>query len=127
MITNFLFPITHCRLKRRAVQQTFPDRQWASGNGQSAVRGFTLVEMVIVVAVILLILGIVLPAASTLWKQRRISEAQNTISGMLMTARAKAMESDFGDSGLFFFLDDAGVQRIAAIAQDAKIVTLTKK
>jgi len=83
-------------------------------------RAFTLVEMVIVVAVILLVLGIVLPAASTLWKQRRISEAQNTISGTLMTARAKAMENDFGDSGLLFYLDDAGIQRIAAINQDAK-------
>ncbi len=81
-------------------------------------RAFTLVEMVIVVAVILLILGIVLPAASTLWKQRRVSEAQNTISGMLMNARAKAMENDYGDSGLFFYLDDAGVQRIASITQD---------
>ena len=75
--------------------------------------------MVIVVAVVLLILGIVLPAASTLWKQRRISEAQNTIGGTLMTARARAMENDFGDSGLLFYLDDAGVQRIAAINQDA--------
>lgn len=75
--------------------------------------------MVIVVAVVLLILGIVLPAASTLWKQRRISEAQNTIGGTLMTARAKAMENDFGDSGLLFYLDVAGVQRIAAITQDA--------
>jgi Tfp pilus assembly protein FimT len=75
--------------------------------------------MVIVVAVILLVLGIVLPAASTLWKQRRISEAQDTISGLLMTTRAKAMENDFGDSGLLFYLDDTGVQRIAAINQDA--------
>lgn len=83
-------------------------------------RAFTLVEMVIVVAVVLLIIGIVLPAASTLWKERRIAEAQNTISGMLMTTRAKAMQNNFGDSGLFFYLDEAGVQRIAAINQDAK-------
>jgi prepilin-type N-terminal cleavage/methylation domain-containing protein len=101
------------------MQRTAPNRQLAIGNWQSAIRGFTLVEMVIVVAVVLLILGIVLPAASTLWKQRRISEAQNTIGGTLMTARAKAMENDFGDSGLLFYLDDAGVQRIAAINQDA--------
>lgn len=77
--------------------------------------------MVIVVAVVLLILGIVLPAASTLWKQRRIAEAQDTISGLLMTTRAKAMENDFGDSGLFFYLDEAGVQRIASITQDASM------
>jgi hypothetical protein len=30
------------------------------------------------------------------------------------------MQDDFGDSGLFFFVDDAGVQHIAAITQDAK-------
>jgi len=76
--------------------------------------------MVIVVAVILLIVGIVLPAASTLWRERRVAEAQDTISGLLMTARARAMQDNFGDSGLFFFVDDAGVQHIAAIAQDAR-------
>ncbi|MFH1111166.1 MAG: hypothetical protein V1790_18510 [Planctomycetota bacterium] len=81
---------------------------------------FTLVEMVIVVAVILLIVGIVLPAASTMWKERRIAEAQDTISGMLMTTRARAMQNDFGDSGLFFYVDEAGVQRIVSIIQDAK-------
>src|SRR3989337_712491 len=90
-----------------------------TSNFELRTSAFTLVEMVIVVAVVLLLLGIVLPAASTLWKERRIAEAQNTISGMLMTARAKAMENDFGDSGLFFYLDDAGVQRIASITQDA--------
>jgi len=102
------------------MQRTAPNRQLAIGNRQSAIRGFTLVEMVIVVAVILLILGIVLPAASTLWKERRIAEAQNTISGLLMTTRARAMQDNFGDSGLFFYVDEAGVQRIVAITQDAK-------
>jgi len=77
--------------------------------------------MVIVVAVVLLILGIVLPAAGTLWKQRRVAEAQDTISGMLMITRAKAVENDFGDSGLFFYLDESGVQRIASITQDANM------
>jgi len=54
-----------------------------------------------------------------MWKERRIAEAQNTISGMLMTVRARAMQDNFGDSGLFFYVDEAGVQRIAAITQDA--------
>ena len=119
MIANCRLPIADCRLDR-------PPSPHCKGGGTlrgsvpSCLRAFTLVEMVIVVAVILLVLGIVLPAASTLWKQRRVSEAQDAISGLLMTARAKAMENDFGDSGLFFYLDDAGVQRIAAINQDAK-------
>ncbi len=97
-----------------------PIRQSTIDNRQSAIPAFTLVEMVIVVAVILLIVGIVLPAASTMWKERRVAQAQDTISGLLMTTRARAMQDNFGDSGLFFFVDDAGVQHIAAIAQDAK-------
>ena len=77
--------------------------------------------MVIVVAVILLIVGIVLPAASTLWRERRVAEAQDTISGLLMTTRARAMQDNFGDSGLFFYVDEAGVQRIVSIEQDAEM------
>ncbi len=96
-----------------------PIRQSTINNRQSAIPAFTLVEMVIVVAVILLIVGIVLPAASTMWKERRVAQAQDTISGLLMTTRARAMQDDFGDSGLFFFVDDAGVQHVASITQDA--------
>jgi Tfp pilus assembly protein FimT len=131
MIANCQFPIVDCRLSNVECRMD-PALSPCGERGDSlrafvpepglegCLRAFTLVEMVIVVAVILLIVGIVLPAASTLWRERRVAEAQNTISGMLMTARARAMQDNFGDSGLFFYVDDAGVQRIVAITQDAK-------
>ena len=94
--------------------------------------------MIIVVGIVLALVTLVLPAASTLWRDRRIADAQNTISGMLMTARARAIQGRQDDqpvfhfvdpvlgerklltgdeSGLFFYVDDGGVQRVAAIVQ----------
>ena len=87
--------------------------------------GFTLVEMVIVLAIVLMLVTLVLPAASTMWRQRRVADAQNLMSGLLMTARAQALQSDFGESGLFFYVDDKGTQRVAAINQDAQRVSIT--
>jgi len=78
--------------------------------------------MVVVVATVLILLTVVLPAAARMWNERRAAEAQNTISGMLMTARAKAMQSAGGESGLLFFVDGEGVQRVASITQDPNVV-----
>ncbi len=101
-------------------------------------RAFTLVEMVVVIAVIVLLVTLVLPAATALWGQRRISEAGNTIQGLLMTARANALRASSagnqqfmyyedvadpprqatgGESGLLFFVDSNGEQRVVSIAQ----------
>lgn len=84
----------------------------------SALRAFTLVEMVIVIGIIILLAGLVLPAASQMWRDRKLADAQNMVSGMLMVARAKALEGNAGETGLFFYLDDQGVQHVAAISQD---------
>lgn len=80
--------------------------------------------MVIVVAIVLVLVTLVLPASSQMWRDRRIADAQNMISGMLMTARAQALQADFGESGLFFYVDNGGTQRVVAINQDSK-VTIT--
>jgi len=79
--------------------------------------GFTLVEMVIVTAVILVLLGILLPAASSLWSQRREADAENLMQGLLMTTRSRAMQAGGSQTGLFFFLDDSGTQRVVSIEQ----------
>lgn len=102
---------------------------------------FTLIEMVVVIAVIVLLVTLVLPAATALWGQRRISEAENTIQGLLMNARANALrassagnrqfmyyeyddtgalvrrQASGGESGLLFFVDSSGEQRVVSIAQ----------
>ena len=78
---------------------------------------FTLVELVVVVGVILIILGLVVPAASALWNERKNAEAVNTIQGLFITARARALESDGVETGFFAYVDDQGVQRLAPIRQ----------
>ncbi len=80
-------------------------------------RGFTLVEMVVVVAIVLIVLGFVLPAASTLWEERKTSQAVNTIQGLLMTTRARAMQADGVETGFLAFVDHEGVQRLLPIEQ----------
>ena len=78
---------------------------------------FTLVEMLVVVAIILVVLGLTLPSLSQMWDQRKVAEAQNTIQGLLITTRANAMQADGIQSGIFFFVDAGGTQRIARIEQ----------
>lgn len=79
-------------------------------------RGFTLVEMIVVISIILIILALALPAAQSLWEERKASEAENTLQGLFMTARARAVQADGAQTGLFFFLDEHGVQKIVTIA-----------
>lgn len=81
-------------------------------------RGFTLVELVVVMAIVLVLAGLVLPGVSSMWEERKISSSRTIIQGMLQTARARAMRAGAVESGLFFYLDSGGVQRVASIEQD---------
>lgn len=80
-------------------------------------RAFTLVEMVIAVAIILVLLGILLPAATSLWAQRKVADAENLMQGLLQTSRAQAMRAGGVESGLLFYVDPLGVQRVVGIEQ----------
>jgi len=82
------------------------------------VPAFTLVEMVVVIAIVLVILALVLPAASALWEERKLAVAENTVQGLLMTARVRALQAEGVQSGLFYFVDDRGAQQAVAIEQD---------
>lgn len=84
-----------------------------------------MVEMIIVVAIIVVLVTLVLPAASTLWAERKQADAENAIQGLLMSTRARAMQADGTESGFLAFLDDAGNQHLAAIERihgDAELV-----
>lgn len=83
----------------------------------SARAAFTMVEMVVVAAVILIIAAAVLPAASSMWAQRKIAGAEGVLSGVLRTARRQAMVAGRGESGVFFAVDASGAQSIYPIEQ----------
>lgn len=81
-------------------------------------KAFTLIEMVVVIGIVLIVMGIALPSVNTMWAQHRENDANNGISGMLMSTRAKAIQADRGEVGMFFYLDSKGVQQIALITRD---------
>ena len=80
--------------------------------------GFTLVEMIVVIAIIVVLMALALPSVNTMWEERKLAAAKNTIQGMLQTARARAMSASGLESGMFFFLDRNGMQYIIPIELD---------
>jgi len=79
---------------------------------------FTLIEMIVVMTIVLILAGLILPAASSMWDQRKMADTETLVQGMLQTARSRAMRAGGVESGLFFFLDDSGVQRVVSIQHD---------
>lgn len=108
-------PVRHPRSGRPPCQ---PLSARAQATIDAAPRGFTLVEMIVVISIIMIILGLVLPAVSSLWQGRKKADAINTIQGLLMTTRAAALKTDGVQSGFFAFVDTKGVQRFVSIAQE---------
>ncbi len=101
-------PSASCRIRRR---------------GDSAARrstGFTLTEMVIVVAIIVVLISIVLPSVSRMWDSRKIADAQSTVRNALTLAKRYALEPDGTETGVLFVLDGSGSQRLYIIHQEAQ-------
>lgn len=93
-------------------------RQEARGIRQAQVPwAFTLIELVVVMAIVLVLLGLVLPSASKMWENRKVADAENIIQGMLVTTRARAQRPNATETGLFFYLDRSGAQQIVTIEQ----------
>ncbi len=81
-------------------------------------RAFTLIELAIVVAIIVTIVTLIVPSATAMWENRKLVDAENVLRGLLSTARSHARRTSGLESGLFFYVDGNGVQRIVAIGQD---------
>jgi len=79
---------------------------------------FTLVELLVVVSLIILILAIVGPAMSTMWKQRYEAASTQQVKGMLEVARNRAM-SHRKAYGVLFYVDKDAFQRAAFIISDS--------
>lgn len=89
---------------------------------------FTMVELVVVIAIILIIVGLAAPAATTMWAQQKQAQTENAIQGLLMTARARALQADGVESGFLAYMDEQGNQHLApiekAVATAAEVETL---
>jgi type II secretory pathway pseudopilin PulG len=70
--------------------------------------------MIVVIAIIALLVGLVLPGAASMWKQRGEAATVNLVRGLLESARSQARR--LGERGLLFFVDPIdNVQRVAFI------------
>ncbi len=76
---------------------------------------FTLIELAVVAGIITLLLAMTLPALSSMWAQRKEADVQNTLRGVLSSARVQA--KSHGERGLFFCLID-GVQKVFPIVRE---------
>lgn len=97
-----------------------PTQPPGSSRRQARRSGFTLIEMVIVIAIILVLLGLLLPGATRLWEESKLADTENIIQGMLMTSRARALEASGAETGMLFFIDSRGTQQIRSIVQSAE-------
>ncbi len=71
-------------------------------------RGFTLVEILIVVGILMLLLGLSVAALNAISGNRSTAAASNLVSAMLARARTMALNDtgpEASDYGVFFFLD----------------------
>jgi len=77
--------------------------------------GFTLIELMVAVAIITLILLAVVPSVTSMWDQRKLSDTETLIRGALINARQRAI--GVRETGLLFYVDPDGVQRVVPIEQ----------
>ncbi len=78
-------------------------------------RGFTLVEMTVVLAIISLLALISLPSLSQMWTDNKLANIETTMGGLLKSARMRALSGR--EYGLFFFVQN-NVQKVAFIVAD---------
>ena len=99
---NCQLPIADCRLKSRPAH-ALVNWQSAIGNRQSR-PAFSLTEVLIVIALIVLILAMALPAFNFITGGRSVEAATNQISAMLSRARTEAIGLQ-EIRGVMFYID----------------------
>ncbi len=79
--------------------------------------GFTLIELVVTIGVITILVGVSLPAVNRMFADSHRADLENSMSGLLRSARMQAMNNS--ERGLFFYLD-GGVQKCVMIEAQTK-------
>lgn len=83
-------------------------------------RAFTLVELVIVLAIVSLLLALIVPATNAMFRDRKFADAETLLQGMLKTARADALRAEGVETGLLFYLDAGGRQRVVGLRKETR-------
>ena len=76
-------------------------------------RSFTLVEMVVVIAIIIIILTMVLPAFSTMWREAQVNSSNHKIEGLLRVARGRSLTLHHTAYGVLFYVDPTYNHQVA--------------
>ncbi len=92
-------------MKPSALNPSFA-RACAAGppERRDAAAGFTLTEVLVVIAIVVLILGVAVPTVNLLRGQRSLEGAQNLLAAELSLTRSRA-QSLQREGGLLFYLD----------------------
>jgi len=121
--------VMNCEPNSKPARLRFFAPKLAIGNRQSAIRfrrGFTLIEMITVLTIILIVLAIAIPVWNALLGGTNLAAAQNQITAFLANARADAIYNR-QTIGVCFFIDPNSQQTAMAEVQVQTLYNSTTK
>jgi len=78
-------------------------------------KAFTLIELTFASAIILILLGLLLPSATAIWRLSQLRNARNHLRHILKAARMESLSLRHSAYGVLFFMDRLNQQSMAYI------------